>query len=78
MKRSAIGQFDYGHKNHQDGKTVACFESWFGGKSSLYLASIDGEDAIRHFVNDHFHSGSDSILRRFDDEMDARITYAQY
>jgi len=72
-----IGQFQYPGKP-EAGKTVACFESWYGGKSSLYLASVDGEDAIRHFIEDHYESGSHSILRIFDDEFDASITYNEY
>jgi hypothetical protein len=75
--KSAIGQFFYSDKP-EAGKVVACFESWFGGKSALYLVSEDGQDAVDRFIEDHFKSGSDSILRRFDDEFDASITYNKY
>ena len=77
MKKTYVGRASYMDKPEK-GAVVACFESWYGGKSSLYLASVDGQDAIDRFIADHFKSGSDSILRTFDDEFDAELTYAQY
>lgn len=55
--------------------TTGVFETWNGGleKSALYLASVDGADAVNAFIEGN--KGSFATLHCFDSEEEAQVAY---
>jgi hypothetical protein len=58
--------------------TKGVFETWSNGglqKSSLYLASVEGQEYVDEWIKGHYSSGSFANLHCFDSEDEAQYAY---
>lgn len=68
-------------KTKEQNTIVAAFETWSNGgtqTSSLYLASIDGQERVDSFIEDHYKSGTFAALHTFYSEDEAHAAFDSY